>query len=238
MEEEFDSKWMMSIVIKTLSYPSPPQSFPIYDAENFLESFAGVQSVELPKYNYHIQLFLNGANPKWEEPINNKGGRFLIFFSTNIDAIRAFAIFTTDWLSNKIEFSANIVGVLVSIKLNAFNIQIWVNDGFDSSALAQRWQYLYNYFISIRTKLLLDMEFHVHPTYRVYNTPKSDVRTQANQIPSFGEYIDRFYGLTRQHAVEIPSFDLSVVQIHKRSRVERRQKPSFVDSVNSISNYQ
>ncbi|OHT08682.1 hypothetical protein TRFO_04740 [Tritrichomonas foetus] len=191
-------------------------------------------SLDLSKYsNYQVALYHTGTTLEWENSVNKNGGRFSLFFDSKIYAFRTFCVLIVDWFNKSFEFHNHIVGSLVSIKSQFANVQIWVDDGFDSKLLAQRYQYLVDWlknFADIQNTDRYEIEFHVHPTYRTYNTSAQEVRSQANSIASFTTRVKQLSNGDEDGSECCPPvFNYDVAVAHKRSRKERRSKKSYVD---------
>lgn len=205
----------------------------IRNSNEFLDKVSEMDSV-LPYYNYQVSLFKEGINPDWYRTQNGKEtGHFVIFFSTNIHAFRAFCILSVDWMNRQIDFFENIEGILVAIKAHYWYLQIWVDDGFTSSKIINRYYTLIGFLrdtIGIADSTLYQIGFQTHP--QKTNNTNSNAKVHAITIPTFQECLKNMAGEQFSDEKEdVAQFDLSVVNIHKRSRKERRLNPSYVDNV-------
>lgn len=224
-------KYHLSVV---LTLPSQPQTeakqADIQTWDDFLYQISSLDSL-LPSYNYQISFFKEGLTPDWSQPNENQhkqGGHFNIFWSTKVQAFRSFVFLCIDLMTNKIEFAPHIDGILVGIKYSYWHVKVWVDDGFISSRVSQRYSFLLNYFQNIVGKddhNSFKIGFQVHPTYRVYTAP----HTPAIKPKTFQACINEVLG----DAEEKPrlQFDLKVATQYKRSRKERRENPSYVDNI-------
>lgn len=205
----------------------------IQSYNEFLDKVSQMDSV-LPYYNYQVSFFREGINPDMYKPQNGKeSGHFVIFFSTNIQAFRSFCIFSIDWMNRSFDFSDNIDGVLVAIKNHYWYMQIWVNDGYHSSKIVNRYYALNGFLrgsIGINDQSLYQIGFQIHA--KKGNNYQENPKAQAISIPTFQECIIKTSGELSSNDIEQTAlFDLSVVNLHKRSRKERRLNPSYVDNV-------
>lgn len=205
----------------------------IKNSTEFLDKVSQMDSL-LPYYNYQVSFFREGISPDMHKFQNGKeSGHFVIFFSTNIQAFRSFCIFSVDWMNRSFDFSDNIEGILVSIKNHYWYMQIWVNDGYDSSKIVNRYYALNGFLrgiIGINDQSLYQIGFQIHS--KKANNYQDNPKAQAISIPTFQECIIKVAGESPSNNVDQTAlFDLSVVNIHKRSRKERRLNPSYVDNV-------
>lgn len=205
----------------------------IHNPTEFLDKISEMDSI-LPYYNYQVSIFREGINPDLYKPQSGKeGGHFVIFFSTNIQAFRSFCIFAVDWMNKFFDFSENIEGVLVAIKNHYWYLQIWVNDGYTPSKIVNRYYALNGFLratIGINDQSLYQIGFQIHS--QKTNSHQENLKAQAISIPTFQECISKVVGdLSTSNKEQTALFDLAVVNLHKRSRKERRLNPSYVDNV-------
>ena len=203
----------------------------ISNSDQFLDEIA-----ELDKhlngytYNYTVNLFKTGYVPDWQVPKDNlrKGGNFTIFFSFNIHAFRTFCALSALWLNGEISFSNNIEGILVAIKSQTFSIQIWTDDGFCLSSTRRNYEALYDYLKEINGNQIgqYTIEYHVHPTYKIFDLKPTQVKERSMKINSFKKFIDSMDGHEQQDKQPLAPFNLQVACLHKRSWKERRMTSS------------
>ncbi|OHS97742.1 hypothetical protein TRFO_35991 [Tritrichomonas foetus] len=216
----------------------------ITNSDDFLFEVSKIDS-SIPYYNYTVSLFRHGLAPDWSKaPPNSTGGHFRISFPTNIQAFRSFVFLAVDFLNTKrkaIPFSENIEGLLVNIKKIDFTIQVWVNDGFSGSKIAQRYAFFNTWLNNtVSSDKTAQIEFHAHPTYRTYHTTSKDAKALAGKIRTFQDCIKDVVGAkdsnhkeSASNNKELAVFNYKVAILHKRSRVERRMNPSYIDSIDT-----
>ncbi|KAK8854059.1 eukaryotic translation initiation factor 4E [Tritrichomonas musculus] len=208
----------------------------ISSTDMFLDIISSLDS-KVPSENYQVLLHREGIRLEWEDKANKQGGRYSLFFASNIMAFRTFCILSVEWISKNLSFNDHITGLCVSIKDRSWNVQIWVDDGFDSRNISERYEYLINWLknvVNIQNNDTYIIEFRIHPTYREYKTPLSKIKEQANQIASFQTCIKQLIGGgPSSKKIHPPPFDYKVAIFHKRSRRKRRELKSYVDRVYS-----
>ena len=216
------------------SRPNPPSeifSDNVTSVDQFLEVISSLDS-SIPPENYQVSLHRENLRLEWEDKANKQGGRFSLFFASNIMAFRTFCILSVEWITKSLKFSEHILGFFVAIKNSSWNLQIWVDDGFDSRVISERYEYLVEWLtnvVNIQNDSYI-IEFRVHPTYREYKTPIAKIKEQANQIASFQTCIKKLIGgVTGSKKLQPPPFDYNIAIFHKRSRKDRREVKSYID---------
>ena len=193
-------------------------------------------------FDFQLILFKENVENKWEDPANKRGARFIIFFPSDILAVRTFCLLSYFWITKSFKFASNIVGIYSTVKQRKSSIQIWVDDGFDTKNLSERYSYLVDWMKNVAgiNEDQVMIHYLLHPNYRVYRTGssstkqlslKNELRVQAIQIPSFQYCISRLKSGESISPTREPKFNLEVATTYKRSRKERRANPSYVDNI-------
>jgi hypothetical protein len=217
-----------------------------FNADEFLakikafdSNFAQISAQNTRSAHSRFSLAPKGVTLEWEHPANSTGGRFCVFFNANTLAFRTYCILCWDWLSGALKFpddDNNIVGIMASLKYRVWSCQIWVRDGFNSSLILGRWQFLIQWLqtsagVKDANFASLLIEFRAHPNYRHRGESPEEIRREANGIPSFAACIDK---LTRREPPDVPPhpdaarvicvpFNFAIATKFKRSRSERRR---------------
>eukprot|EP01027_Heterolobosea_sp_BB2_P009541 GEZU01014053.1.p1 GENE.GEZU01014053.1~~GEZU01014053.1.p1 ORF type:complete len:203 (-),score=25.40 GEZU01014053.1:1153-1761(-) len=85
--------------------------------------------------NYH--LFREGIEPKWEDPTNKKGGKWVLTFpkkgknTTNIDTLWLHAVLAC--IGEGFEPGDEICGVVVSVRADKDRLALWTKSGRDEA---------------------------------------------------------------------------------------------------------
>lgn len=226
---------LQSIESSRSSPPSDIFSEDVSSVDQFLNVISSLDS-NVTSENYQVSLHRDGIRLEWEDQANKQGGRFSLFFASNIMAFRTFCILSVDWITGSLKFSDHIIGFFVAIKNSSWNVQIWVDDGFDSRVISERYEYIVEWLknvVNIQNDNYI-IEFRVHPTYREYKTPIAKIKEKANQITSFQTCIKKLVGgASGSKKLQPPPFDYNIAIFHKRSRKDRREVKSYIDHIST-----
>ena len=83
-----------SVQLIESSRPNPSSEFfsaNISSVDQFLDVISTLDS-NIPGENYQVSIHRDGMRFEWEDEVNKHGGRFSIFFASNIMAFRTFCI--------------------------------------------------------------------------------------------------------------------------------------------------
>lgn len=199
----------------------------ISSIEGFLAAISETDPIDITK-SYSFSLYKHQL--KSNDPANIDGGKFVIYFRTNVAAFRTFCLFSINWIKNMLQFGNNLVGGQVILSEPSYSIELWFDKYAKPNTISGIYQNL-NDFIKQYTNIQCTdycIEFRVHPSSQpVIET--TGMKSKSNHIPTFQSLINQL--LCENPPEKLPLFNYDIAIYHKRSREERRQKKSTLDQL-------
>lgn len=107
--------------------PSPPKLFAPFDTvESMWRTMNFVRQPSQLELGTNLYIFINGVAPKWEDPANTAGGRWLMSFPQNGDA--AWEMLFLLLIGETLDPHAEVTGIVAARRERYIRLSVWTGD--------------------------------------------------------------------------------------------------------------